>query len=131
MDMQFSSYFNEDHEAIREVARDFANNTLAPLAADIDKNEKFPMEVVSQMAELGFLGLKIPEEYGGLGMDMRSYVCVMEEIARKCATATIFISSANGSIIKRQELKYVLPGFGKPARHEFYIAEVTYAPPVL
>ena len=95
MDMKFASYFNEDHEAIREVARDFANNTLAPIAADIDKNEKFPMEVVSQMAELGFLGLKIPEEYGGLGMDMRSYVCVMEEIARKCATATIFISSAN------------------------------------
>lgn len=95
MDMQFTGYFNEDHESIRELARDFAVNTLAPIAGEIDKNEKFPMELVGQMAELGFLGVKIPEEYGGLGMDMRSYVCIMEEISRKCATATIFISSAN------------------------------------
>ena len=88
-------FFNEDHESIREMARDFANKTLAPIAAEIDKTEKFPMDVVKQMADLGFFGLKIPEEYGGLGLDMRSYVCVMEEIAKKCATATLFISSAN------------------------------------
>ncbi len=90
-----SPFFNEDYESIREMARDFATKALAPIAADIDKNEKFPMEVVQQIAEMGFLGLKIPEEYGGLGLDMRSYVCVMEEIAKKCATATLFISSAN------------------------------------
>ena len=88
-------FFNEDHRSIREMARDFANKTLAPLAAGIDQTEEFPMEVVQQMADLGFLGLKIPEEFGGLGLDMRSYVCVMEEIAKKCATATLFISSAN------------------------------------
>ena len=75
-------FFNEDHESIREMARDFANKTLAPIAADIDKTEEFPMDVVRQMADMGFLGLKIPEEYGGLGLDMRSYVCVMEEIAK-------------------------------------------------
>ena len=90
-----SPFFTEDHESIREMARDFANKTLAPIAADVDKNEEFPMDVVGQMAEMGFLGLKIPEEYGGLSLDMRSYVCVMEEIAKKCATATLFISSAN------------------------------------
>lgn len=90
-----SAFFNEDHEGIRELARDFAESTLAPLAAEIDKNEKFPMEIVQQMGELGFLGLKIPEEYGGLGLDMRSYVSVMEEIAKKCPVATLFISSAN------------------------------------
>ena len=88
-------FFNEDHRSSREMARDLANKTLAPLAAGIDQTEEFPMEVVQQMADLGFLGLKIPEEYGGLGLDMRSYVCVMEEIAKKCATATLFISSAN------------------------------------
>lgn len=88
-------FFNEDHESIREMARDFANKTLAPIAAEIDKTEHFPEDVAKQMADLGFLGLKIPEEYGGLGLDMRSYVCVMEEIAKKCATATLFISSAN------------------------------------
>ena len=88
-------FFNEDDRSIREMARHLANKTLAPLAAGIDQTEEFPMEVVQQMADLGFLGLKIPEEYGGLGLDMRSYVCVMEEIAKKCATATLFISSAN------------------------------------
>lgn len=91
----YNVYFNEDHESIREMAREFAEKTLAPIAGDIDKTEQFPKEVVEQMAELGFLGLKIPEEYGGLGLDMRSYVCVMEEIAKKCATATLYISSAN------------------------------------
>ena len=90
-----SPFFTEDHESIREMARDFAVKTLAPIAAGIDQNEEFPMDVVRQMGDLGFLGLKIPEEYGGLGLDMRSYVCVMEEIARKCAAATLFISSAN------------------------------------
>ena len=88
-------YFNEDHEGIREMAKDFAEKTLAPIAGEIDKTEAFPMDVVKTMADMGFLGLKIPEEYGGLGLDMRSYICVMEEIAKKCATATIFISSAN------------------------------------
>lgn len=91
----YNVYFNEDHESIREMAREFAEKTLAPIAGEIDKTEQFPKEVVEQMAELGFLGLKIPEEYGGLGLDMRSYVCVMEEIAKKCATATLYISSAN------------------------------------
>lgn len=90
-----SPFFTEEHEDIREMARDFAEKALAPAAADIDKNDAFPREIVDTMAEMGFLGLKIPEEYGGLGMDMRSYVSVMEEVAKKCATATIYISSAN------------------------------------
>ena len=119
-------FFNEDHESIREMARDFAEKTLAPIAAAVDKTEHFPEDVVKQMADLGFLGLKIPEEYGGLGLDMRSYVCVMEEIAKKCATATLFISSANSlstapiviSGTDEQKAKY-LPGV---AAGEEYIA---------
>lgn len=90
-----SPFFNEDHLSIREMARDFANKTLAPIASEVDKQEHFPLDVAKQMAELGFFGIKIPEEYGGLGLDMRSYISVMEEIAKKCATATLFISSAN------------------------------------
>lgn len=110
-------FFNEDHESIREMARDFANKTLAPIAAEIDKTEKYPQEVAQQMADLGFLGLKIPEEYGGLGLDMRSYVCVMEEIAKKSVTSTLYITSANSlstapiilSGTEEQKQKY-LPG---------------------
>lgn len=91
----FDAFFNEDHESIREIACDYAKKTLAPLGAEIDRTEQFPMELVNQMAELGFLGIKIPERYGGAGMDMRSYVLVMEEIGKKSAVATTFISSAN------------------------------------
>ena len=112
-----SPFFTEEHEDIREMARDFAERALAPVAADIDKNDTFPKELVSTMADMGFLGVKIPEEYGGSGMDMRSYVCVMEEIAKKCVTATLYISSANSlstapiilSGTEEQKQKY-LPG---------------------
>lgn len=93
--MNYSLYFNEDHDSIREVARSFAEKTLAPIAAEIDATEKFPMDVVAAMAEMGLFGIKIPEEYGGIGMDTRSYVCVMEELARKSAAATIWVSSTN------------------------------------
>jgi alkylation response protein AidB-like acyl-CoA dehydrogenase len=110
-------FFNEDHESIRDVARDFAEKSLAPIAAEVDKNDEFPMELVKVMADIGFLGIKIPEEYGGSGLDMRSYALVMEEVARKCATATIFLSSANSlstapiilSGTEEQKQKY-LPG---------------------
>ena len=91
----YDLFFTEEHEDVRALAKEFAEKTLAPIAAEIDKNEKFPMDVVKQMGELGFFGIKIPEEYGGIGLDARSYVAVMEEIAKKCATATLFISSAN------------------------------------
>ena len=91
----YDVFFTEEHEDVRALAREFAEKTLAPIAAEIDKKEEFPMDVVKQMGELGFFGIKIPEEYGGIGLDARSYVAVMEEIAKKCATATLFISSAN------------------------------------
>lgn len=88
-------YFEDDHNSLRDLARDFAEKTLAPIAKQIDEEDHFPEEVISEMAELGFFGIKIPEEYGGLGLDMRSYICVMEEIARKCPVASILVSSAN------------------------------------
>ena len=117
MDMNYSLYFNEDHDSIREVARSFAEKTLAPIAAEIDATEKFPMDVVAAMAEMGLFGIKIPEEYGGIGMDTRSYVCVMEELARKSAAATIWVSSTNtlGSAPlllfgKKEQKQNILPG---------------------
>ena len=90
-----SPFFTEDHESMRDLARDFAEKSLAPKMEEIDQTGEYPEELVKEMADLGFLGIKIPEEYGGLGLDMRSYVCVMEEIAKKSAVSTIFISSSN------------------------------------
>ena len=126
MDLNYQNYFNEDHESIRALAKDFAQKTIAPVAMEADRTEVFPREIADQMGELGFFGLNIPEEYGGLSKDMRSYVCVMEEIARKSAAATLFISSANSLSTEpillfgteEQKRKYV-PGV---ASGEFYIA---------
>ena len=88
-------FFNDDHEAMRQLAKEFAEKTLSPLSEEIDKTDKYPQEVADLMGELGFYAIKIPEEYGGLGLDMRSYISVMEEIARKSPVSTLYISSAN------------------------------------
>jgi alkylation response protein AidB-like acyl-CoA dehydrogenase len=88
-------FFNEDHDDIRALAKEFAEKKLAPIANDIDHNDEVPQEIYDEMAEMGFYGLKIPEEYGGLGLDTRSYVCVMEEICKKSITCSLTFSSAN------------------------------------
>lgn len=88
-------FFTEEHEAIREMAREFAQRSLAPAAAEIDRTQVFPQSLIDTMAEMGFLGMKIPEAYGGAGMDTRSYVLTMEETARKCAVASVYVSSSN------------------------------------
>jgi len=88
-------FFNEDHEYIRDLAREFAEKEIAPIANDIDQNSEVPKRIYDLMAEMGFFGLKIPEAYGGQGMDTRTYVCVMEEICKKSITCSLKFSSAN------------------------------------
>lgn len=89
------AFFNEDHEMIRDMARDYAEKEIMPVAAEIDKTGVFPEKILNEMAEMGFFGIKIPEEYGGIGMDTRTYVAVMEEIARGSAVATTYLSGNN------------------------------------
>ena len=88
-------FFNEDHEDIRALAKEFAEKKIAPVATEIDQNDEVPQSIYDEMAEMGLFGLKIPEEYGGIGLDTRSYVCVMEEICKKSVTCSLKISSAN------------------------------------
>ena len=88
-------FFNEDHNDIRELAREFVEKEIAPIATEIDQNDEIPQHIYDAMAEMGFYGLKIPEEYGGIGLDTRSYVCVMEEICKKSIACGLLISSAN------------------------------------
>ncbi len=76
----------EDQEMIRETVRDFAQSRIAPQAAEIDRTEAFPVEILEQMAELGLMGLPIPEEYGGSGGDYTSYCLALEEITRACGS---------------------------------------------
>ncbi len=86
---------SEDHIAIRDMARDFARNEVLPGAQARDKNHAFPTELVGQLAELGLLGVFVPEEYGGSGLDTMSYVLALEEISYADASVGVIMSVQN------------------------------------
>src|SRR6185369_6777584 len=85
----------EDQRLVRDTARDFAIREIAPKAAEIDKSGRWPAEIVSRMAELGFLGMAIPTEYGGGGLDALSYAIAMEEMSAACASCGVIMSVNN------------------------------------
>jgi alkylation response protein AidB-like acyl-CoA dehydrogenase len=76
----------EDQQLIRDTVKDFAQNEIAPRAADIDRSGDFPVDIFKQMAELGLMGLPIAETYGGSGADYASYCLALEEITRACGS---------------------------------------------
>ncbi|HEY8088351.1 MAG TPA: acyl-CoA dehydrogenase [Polyangiaceae bacterium] len=91
MDLELS----EEQKMIRDTARDFAAREVAPKAAELDKSGRWPAEIVKQMAELGLLGVAIPQEYGGAGMDVLSYALAMEEVSAACASSGVIMSVNN------------------------------------
>ncbi|MEW6489072.1 MAG: acyl-CoA dehydrogenase [Thermodesulfobacteriota bacterium] len=78
---------------VRDTARKFAREEVAPYAAEMDKTAKFRMDLARQMGELGFLGVAIPEQYGGGGMDYRCYAIVVEELSTVCASTGVVVSA--------------------------------------
>ncbi len=86
---------NENQKMIRQMARDFADSRLAPIAQEIDRTAKFPEATVKEMGELGFLGLAVPEEFGGVGADMTSYALVVEEVSRVCGSHGLTVAAHN------------------------------------
>ena len=78
--------FTDEHKMIRDAARDFAQKEIAPIAAEFDESGEFPMKTIKKMGEMGFMGIEVPEEYGGAGMDTIAYVLAMEEIAPDAGT---------------------------------------------
>jgi butyryl-CoA dehydrogenase len=94
--MEFSP--TEEQAAVQRTARDFATSEVLPRAAAIDREHRHPIELVDRMAELGFLGIAVPEQYGGSGFDNISYVLAMEEISRACASTGV-IMSVNNSLV--------------------------------
>ena len=86
-------YFSDEHHQVREIARDFAEREIRPVARELDRDQRFPWENVKKMAELGFLGAPWPEELGGAGMDYLSYLILIEELARVDASHAITISA--------------------------------------
>ena len=111
----------EDQTLIRNMVREFAENEVKPIAAEIDKNHRFPTETVKRMAELGLFGLSTPEALGGGGdsaEDVLSYILAVEELSRVCATHGVILS-AHVSLGMYPILKY-----GSDAIKEKYIPDL-------
>src|SRR5579859_6180678 len=101
MDFELS----DEQRMIRDTARDFAAREVAPKAAELDKSGRWPAELVKKMGELGLMGVAIPEEYGGAGMDAVSYALAMEEISAACASTGV-IMSVNNSLFSDPVYKF-------------------------
>lgn len=79
-------YFSETHQQIQDMTRRFADRVIRPTAEELDRDERFPDEIYSEMGQLGLFGICVPEEMGGTGMDVLAYAVVMEELARGYAS---------------------------------------------
>jgi len=108
----------KEHEMIRQTARDFAQKEIAPIAAEFDESGEFPSETIQKMGAMGFMGIEIPEEYGGAGMDTLSYVLALEEICK--------VDAAHGTImsVNNSLFGYALLRFGNETQKSKYLTEV-------
>lgn len=108
---------DEEHQELIDLYREFAQNEVKPIAAEIDETERFPIENVKKMAEMGLLGIPFPEEYGGAGMDTLSYVQCVEELSKVCATTGVIVSAHTSLCAtpiymfgtEEQKQKYLVP----------------------
>ena len=106
-----------EQELVRQMVREFAVNEVKPIAAEIDETERFPMENVKKMAELGMMGIPFPKELGGAGGDVLSYIVAVEELSKVCGTTGVIVSahtSLCASLIYEngtpaQKEKYLVP----------------------
>jgi alkylation response protein AidB-like acyl-CoA dehydrogenase len=92
MDFELSG----EHKTIQQTAREFARREVAPKARAWDEEERFPKEIIPKLGELGFLGIRIPDEYGGSGLDTLAYAIIVEEIARADGSLALTVASHNG-----------------------------------
>jgi alkylation response protein AidB-like acyl-CoA dehydrogenase len=84
--LPYGEFLDQEHHDIREAIRTFATEKIAPKAQEVDKNARFPAETFAELGKLGYLGVLVPEEYEGLGLDYRSYAIACEEIGRACGS---------------------------------------------
>ena len=82
---------SKEHELLRKMYREFAQNEVKPLAAELDEEERFPKETIPKLAKLGMLGIPFPKKYGGAGGDNLAYSICVEEIAKTCGTTSVII----------------------------------------
>lgn len=107
-----------EHEMIRQTARDFAQKEIAPIAAEFDESGEFPHATIRKMGEMGFMGIEIPEAYGGAGLDTLAYVLALEEICK--------VDAAHGTImsVNNSLYGYGLVRFGTEEQKHTYLEPV-------
>lgn len=111
-------FLTEEHKMIRQAARDFAQNEIVPIAPEYDESGDFPVQTIQKMGAMGFMGIEVPEKYGGAGMDTLAYVLALEEIC-KADAAHGTIMSVNNSLFCSGILK-----FGTEEQKQKYLKQV-------
>jgi butyryl-CoA dehydrogenase len=105
----------DEQQMVQALAREFADQEVRPIAAECDREARFPHATVKRMGELGLLGIAVPEKWGGGGGDAVAYVLALEEVAVACAAHAV-VMSVNNSLVCDPLLK-----FGTPAQHERFL----------
>ncbi|ADO82067.1 acyl-CoA dehydrogenase [Ilyobacter polytropus] len=107
------------HVLFRQMIREFVENEVKPIAAEIDEEERFPIETVKKMNEIGLMGIPVPKEYGGAGGDNLMYAMAVEELSKACATTGVIVS-AHTSLGMAPILE-----FGTDAQKKKYLPKMT------
>jgi len=107
--------FTEDQCLFRDMIRDFVKNEIKPIAAQIERESHFPVEVIAKMKDLGLLGMTTPEQYGGSGIDELGFILAIEEISRVCASTAITIA-VHHSVVQEP-----INNFGTTAQKSTYL----------
>lgn len=115
---QPAGVLSEEHEMLRNAAREFAQNEIVPIAAEHDESGEFPLDTIRKMGKMGLMGIEVPEEYGGAGMDTLAYVLALEEIC-KADAAHGTVMSVNNSLFCYGILK-----FGTEEQKKKYLQDV-------
>ena len=111
-------FITDEHKMIQQAAREFAQNEIAPIAAEHDESGEFPINTIRKMGQLGFMGIEVPEEYGGAGMDTLAYALALTEICKADASHGT-IMSVNNSLFCHGLMKY-----GTEAQKQKYLVPV-------
>lgn len=109
---------SKQHEMVRTLFKDFAENEVKPKAQEVDETEHFPMDTVEKMGKYGFMGIPVPKEYGGQGADILSYAMCVEELSKVCGTTGVIVS-AHTSLCVDPILTY-----GTPEQKEKYLPDL-------
>jgi len=112
-----SELSDKEHEQFREKVQEFAREYIAPVATTMEEKEEFPHEIIKEMGKRGWMGIPIPEKYGGAGLDNLSYAIAVEEIARVCGSTSITLAAHTSLVVwpiythgnEEQKKKYLFP----------------------